>query len=76
MTERERLPKDGTDTTAHTLVERIEEELREPIVEGRKEDLPAEAAEKINWPVVIGFVAVFGVAAAIIYGLLIFWSST
>lgn len=76
MTERERLPDHDQDGKPDTLLERIEEELREPLVEGRKEDIPHEAAEQINWPVVIGIVVTVGVIAAVVYALLITWSAT
>lgn len=76
MTERERLPDRDADGEPDSLLGRVEEELREPIVEGRREDVPPETAERINWPVVIGIVATVAVVAAVIYALLITWSAT
>jgi hypothetical protein len=77
MTERERLPERGAPGESDTLAERVEDELREPLVpEGRAEAVPHKAAERINWPLVLGLVATVAVVAAVIYALLITWSAT
>lgn len=77
MTERERLPEHGAATAPDNLIERVEDELREPLVpDGRAETVSHEAAERINWPLVLGLVASFAVVSAVIFALLITWSAT